>query len=59
MKKTQTSKTANPLVKDKVLELKSQGLSYRKIEDALKVTDLKIGKSVIAEMVKKNKSSLR
>lgn len=55
--KTQTSKSANPLLKDKVLELKSQGLSYRKIEDALKGTDLEIGKSAIAELVKKNTSS--
>lgn len=51
--KTQTSKSANPLLTDKVLELKSQGLSCRKIEDALKGTDLKIGKSAIAEIVSK------
>lgn len=51
--KIQTSKSANPLLKDKVLDLKSQGLSYRKIEDALKGTDLKIGKSSIAEIISK------
>ena len=53
IEKTQTSKSANPLLQDKVLELKSQGLSYRKIEDVLKETDLKIGKSAIAEIINK------
>lgn len=55
--KGQSFKSNNPQMKDKVLELHAQGLSLRKIEDALKDTDFKTSKSAIGEMIKHNSTS--
>lgn len=55
--KVQNSKSSNPLLKEEVLKLASEGLSVRKIEEILKGTDFKISKSAIAEIIKKHKKS--
>lgn len=53
--KVQNSKKSNPLLKEEVLKLASEGLSSRKIEDKLKGTQFEISKSAIAEMIKNHK----
>jgi RecA-family ATPase len=50
-------KSSNPQMMDKVLKLHAQGLSLRKIEDALKDTEFKTSKSAIGEMIKHNLTS--
>lgn len=50
--KGQSFKSNNPQMIDKVLELHTQGLSLRKIEEALKDTEFKTSKSAIGEMIK-------
>ncbi len=50
--KIQNSKSNNPLLKEKVLELQALGFTIRKIEDTLKNTEFKISKSSIGEIVK-------
>jgi RecA-family ATPase len=50
-------KSNNPQMMDRVLELHAQGLSLRKIEDALKDTEFKTSKSAIGEMIKHNLTS--
>jgi RecA-family ATPase len=53
--KNQNSKRYNNAIVDKVEELASKGLSVRKIEEELKSTELKVSKSVIGEILKKNR----
>jgi len=48
-------KSNNPLLKEKIIELKSKGLSIRKIESELKNTEFQISKSSIAEILKSKK----
>jgi RecA-family ATPase len=55
--KGQSFKSNNPQMMDKILELHAQGLSLRKIEDALKDTEFKTSKSAIGEMIKHNLTS--
>jgi len=50
-------KSNNPQMIDKVLELHAQGLSLRKIEEALKDTEFKTSKSAIGEMIKHHLAS--
>lgn len=52
--KNQNVKKDNSAIVDKVKELSSKGLSVRKIEEELKDTELKVSKSVIGEILKKN-----
>lgn len=49
------AKSNNTLLVKKIMELKKQGLSSRKIEEQLKDTEFKTSKSQIAEIIKKNK----
>lgn len=49
----QNSKSSNPKILEKVLELHAQGLTIRKIEETLKNTEFKISKSSIGEMISK------
>jgi predicted nucleic acid-binding protein len=49
------SKTTNPILKEKILKLNSEGLSLRQIENELKNTELQISKSSIAEVLKSKK----
>jgi hypothetical protein len=49
------SKTTNPILKEKILKLKGEGLSLRQIENELKNTELQISKSSIAEVLKSKK----
>ncbi|MGV1011351.1 MAG: AAA family ATPase [Flavobacterium sp.] len=46
------AKSTNPLLKEKIIGLKSKGLSIRKIEEELKNTEFQISKSSIAEILK-------
>ena len=55
--KGQSFKSNNPQMMDKVLELHAQGLSLRKIEDALKDTEFKTSKSALGEMIKHHLTS--
>jgi RecA-family ATPase len=55
--KVQSFKSNNPQMMDKVLELHAQGLSLRKIEDALKDTEFKTSKSALGEMIKHHLTS--
>ena len=54
--KVQNTKKDNVAIVKKVLELNSKGLSVRQIEAELKNTEFKVSKSVIAEIVNKNRS---
>lgn len=49
------AKSNNTDLTKKIIELHNQGLSYRKIENKLKLTEFKISKSAIAEIINKNK----
>lgn len=53
--KNQNSKRDNSAIVEKVQELSGKGLSVRKIEEELKSTELKVSKSVIGEILKKNR----
>ncbi|WP_278034969.1 AAA family ATPase [Flavobacterium nitratireducens] len=53
--KIQNSKKDNTVIIDKVLELKNKGLSVRQIEAKLKDTEFRVSKSVISEIINKNK----
>jgi RecA-family ATPase len=53
--KNQNAKKDNSAIVEKVQELSAKGLSVRKIEEELKSTELKVSKSVIGEILKKNK----
>ena len=53
--KTSIAKIDNKELHNKILELDKKGLSYRKIEEELKDTKFKVSKSVIGEIIKKNK----
>jgi RecA-family ATPase len=55
--KGQSFKSNNPEIKAKVVELYEQGLTYRKIEEALKDTEFKTSKSAIGEMIKHHLAS--
>ncbi|RVT74440.1 hypothetical protein EOD40_13090 [Flavobacterium sufflavum] len=52
--KVQNVKKDNAAIIDKVLELKSKGLSVRQIEAELKNTEFKVSKSVVGEIIKDN-----
>ncbi len=54
--KVQNTKKDNVAIVKKVLELNTKGLSVRQIEAELKNTEFKVSKSVIAEIVNKNRS---
>lgn len=51
--KLKTSKSSDDKTIGKVMELNKEGLSVRKIEEALKDTEFKLGKSSIAEIISK------
>jgi RecA-family ATPase len=55
--KGKSFKSNNPEIKAKVVELYEQGLTYRKIEEALKDTEFKTSKSAIGEMIKHHLAS--
>jgi RecA-family ATPase len=50
--KSQNSKSNNPLIKEKAVELRGNGLTVREIEEALKNTEFETSKSSIGEMIK-------
>ena len=54
--KQANSKSNNTELVKKILELRKEGLSLRKIEEKLKNTEFQISKSVAAEIIKKNKN---
>lgn len=51
------AKSNNPALIKKVLELNKKGFSYRKIEEELTNSPLNVSKSVIGQIIKKNKDN--
>lgn len=52
---SQSSKTQNPKIQEKVISLRKQGLPIREIESALKGTEYSLGRTGINKIVKEHK----